>query len=36
MEYYLAIKKILSFVTKWTYPKGIMLGEVTQRKKNAI
>lgn len=36
MEYYTAIKKteILSFVAKWLELENIMLGEISQTKKN--
>ena len=38
MEYYLAIKKneILPFATSWMELEGIMLSEISERKKNII
>ena len=38
MEYYLAIKKneILPFATTWMELEGIMLSEISQRKRNII
>ena len=36
MEYYSAMKKneILTFVTTWMNPKGIMLSEISQTEKD--
>ena len=36
MEYYLAKKRMKSYVTAWAYLEGSMLSEISQRKTNTI